>query len=167
MTSLSRRRFLLATGYVMAGVLALAALIVFDGRFPSFWRWLSFAVAFVVLEYNSVEVNDRMFQSSSVMVVLTAGIVFALDGSSAALGLATSRRWVRLCPRTCATSLVPADGQHGTVDRLGRCSRVGARHHVADVGFASPERLGPDPGRRERGLGGLHPHQLAAGLASR
>ncbi|HEX2419969.1 MAG TPA: HD-GYP domain-containing protein, partial [Acidimicrobiia bacterium] len=57
--------------------------------FPSFWRWLLFAVAFVVLEFNSVEVNDRLFQSSSVMVALTAGVVFALEGHSAALGMAT------------------------------------------------------------------------------
>ena len=89
MTSLSRRRFWLATAYATAGVLALAALIIFDGRFPSFWRWLLFAVAFVVLEFNSVEVNDRLFQSSSVMVALTAGVVFALEGSSAALGMAS------------------------------------------------------------------------------
>jgi hypothetical protein len=47
------------------------------------------AVAFVVLEFNSVEVNDRLFQSSSVMVALTAGVVFALEGHSAALGMAT------------------------------------------------------------------------------
>jgi HD-GYP domain-containing protein (c-di-GMP phosphodiesterase class II) len=50
---------------------------------------LFFAVAFVVLEFNSVEVNDRLFQSSSVMVALTAGVVFALEGSSAMLGMAT------------------------------------------------------------------------------
>ena len=89
MTGLARRRFVLATGYVLAGLGVLIAAAALDGRFPTFWRWLLFAIAFVVLEYNSVEVNDRMFQSSSVMVVLTAGIVFALDGSSAALGLAS------------------------------------------------------------------------------
>ena len=89
MTGLARRRFVLATGYALAGLGVLSAAAVFDGRFPTFYRWVLFAVAFAVLEYNSVEVNDRMFQSSSVMVVLTAGIVFALDGNSAALGLAS------------------------------------------------------------------------------
>lgn len=89
MTDLTRRRLLLATGYALAGLAVLASAAVFDGRFPSFWRWLLFAVAFAVLEFNSVEVNDRLFQSSSVMVALTAGIVFVLEGSSAALGLAT------------------------------------------------------------------------------
>ena len=73
MTGLARRRFVLATGYVLAGLGVLAATAAFDGRFPTFWRWVLFAIAFAVLEYNSVEVNDRMFQSSSVMVVLTAG----------------------------------------------------------------------------------------------
>src|SRR5687767_365547 len=89
MTGLARRRIVLATGYVLAGLAVLVAVASMDGRFPTVWRWLLFALAFVILEYNSVEVNDRMFQSSSVMVVLTAGIVFALDGSSAALGLAS------------------------------------------------------------------------------
>ena len=89
MTGLARRRIVLATGYVLAGLAVLVAAASLDGRFPTVWRWLLFAFAFVILEYNSVEVNDRMFQSSSVMVVLTAGIVFALDGSSAALGLAS------------------------------------------------------------------------------
>ena len=87
--TLSRRRVIVASSYATAGVLTLGALIAFDGRFPSFWRWLLFAVAFVVLEFNSVEVNDRLFQSSSVMVALTAGVVFALEDQSAALGMAT------------------------------------------------------------------------------
>jgi HD-GYP domain-containing protein (c-di-GMP phosphodiesterase class II) len=80
----------LAAGYSLAGLVLLGYLAVVEGgRFPSIWRWLFFAVAFVLLEFNSVEVNDRMFQSSSIMVALTAGVVFALDGSSAALGMAT------------------------------------------------------------------------------
>ncbi|HKZ21520.1 MAG TPA: HD-GYP domain-containing protein [Acidimicrobiia bacterium] len=87
--TLSRRRVIVAFSYATAGLLTLGALVAFDGRFPSFWRWLLFAVAFVVLEFNSVEVNDRLFQSSSVMVALTAGVVFALEGQSAALGMAT------------------------------------------------------------------------------
>ncbi|MGH8926057.1 MAG: HD-GYP domain-containing protein [Acidimicrobiia bacterium] len=87
--TLSRRRLILASTYASAGGLVLAGLFVFDGRFPSFWRWLLFAAAFVALEFNSVEVNDRLFQSSSVMVALTAGVVFALEGNSAALGMAT------------------------------------------------------------------------------
>ena len=87
--TLSRRRVIVASSYAAAGVLTLAALVVFDGRFPSFWRWLLFATVFVVLEFKAVEVNDRLLQSSGVMVALTAGVVFALEGDSAALGMAT------------------------------------------------------------------------------
>lgn len=87
--TLSRRRLIVASSYAAAGVLTLVALVVFDGRFPSFWRWLLFATVFVVLEFKAVEVNDRLLQSSGVMVALTAGVVFALDGHSAALGMAT------------------------------------------------------------------------------
>jgi hypothetical protein len=87
MTGLNRRRMILATAYAVAGLGALAAAAVF-GEFPSFLRWSLFALAFVVLEFYSVEVNDRLFQSSSVMVALTAGVVFALEGHSAALGMA-------------------------------------------------------------------------------
>ncbi|CAN5162991.1 hypothetical protein BH18ACT5_BH18ACT5_07520 [soil metagenome] len=89
MIGLAKRRFFLALAYSSSGALVLAGLIVFDGRFPSFWRFVLFATAFVVLEFKSVEVNDRLFQSSGVMVALTAGVVFALEGSSAALGMAT------------------------------------------------------------------------------
>jgi hypothetical protein len=88
MNGLARRRFFVAASYSLAGFGAIAALAIADGRFPSFWRWVFFALAFVVLEFNSVEVNDRLFQSSSVMVALTAGVVFSLEGSSAALGMA-------------------------------------------------------------------------------
>ena len=87
--TLGRRRAIVAASYATAGVLTLSALFAFDGRFPSFWRWLLFAAAFVVLEFKAVEVNDRLLQSSGVMVALTAGVVFALDGHSAALGMST------------------------------------------------------------------------------
>ena len=88
MTSLVRRRALLAGGYAVSGV-ALLAYAAGVGQFPSILSWLLFAVAFMVLEFNSVEVNDRLFQSSSVMVALTAGVVFVLDGGSGMLGMAT------------------------------------------------------------------------------
>ncbi|MEX0666988.1 MAG: hypothetical protein WD313_01515, partial [Acidimicrobiia bacterium] len=138
MTGLARRRFALATGYLLAGLGVLASAAVFDGPFPTFYRWVLFAIAFAVLEYNSVEVNDRMFQSSSVMVVLTAGIVFALDGTSAALGLATiaalgpllpddlrHRRWFQ--PMANMGQLVVSAGAAGFVLDI----------MLRDVGFAT------------------------------
>jgi hypothetical protein len=140
--TLSRRRVIVASSYAAAAVLTLAALVVFDGRFPSFWRWLLFAVAFVVLEFNSVEVNDRLFQSSSVMVALTAGVVFALEGQSAALGMATiaalgplvpqdlrDRRWFQ--PLANFGQLTVAAAISGLVlDQM-----------LREVGFASPSDL--------------------------
>jgi HD-GYP domain-containing protein (c-di-GMP phosphodiesterase class II) len=87
MTGLTRRRMLLAAGYATAGVAVLIVAAI-TGTFPETYRWLFFAVAFVLLEFYSVEVNDRLFQSSSVMVALTAGVVFALEGGSAMLGMA-------------------------------------------------------------------------------
>jgi len=46
--------------------------------------WALFAVAYAVLSLRSVEVNDRMMASSSVMAIATAGIYFALRGDGAA-----------------------------------------------------------------------------------
>lgn len=140
--TLSRRRVIVASSYATAGLLTLGALVVFDGRFPSFWRWLLFAVAFVVLEFNSVEVNDRLFQSSSVMVALTAGVVFALEGQSAALGMASiaalgplvpqdlrDRRWFQ--PLANFGQLIVAAAVSGIVlDRM-----------LLNVGFASRSDL--------------------------
>lgn len=40
--------------------------------------WVMFALAYVVLSFRSVEVNDKLYASSSIMPVLTAGVVFAL-----------------------------------------------------------------------------------------
>lgn len=88
MTGLTRRRMLLAACYATAGVAVLAVAAI-HRTFPETHLWLFFAVAFVLLEFYSVEVNDRLFQSSSVMVALTAGVVFALGEGSAMLGMAT------------------------------------------------------------------------------
>lgn len=68
------------------GVLG-AALAFFD--FPAWTVWALFTALYVGLEFFAVEVNDRLFQSSSIMVVMTAGVIFALDAdSSATLGMA-------------------------------------------------------------------------------
>jgi HD-GYP domain-containing protein (c-di-GMP phosphodiesterase class II) len=44
-----------------------------------------FAALFVLLELFTVEVNDRMLQSSSIMVVMTAGVIFAIQPDSDAI----------------------------------------------------------------------------------
>jgi hypothetical protein len=140
--TLSNRRVIVASSYAAAGVLTLASLVVFDGRFPSIWRWLLFATVFVVLEFKAVEVNDRLLQSSGVMVALTAGVVFALEGHSAALGMATiaalgplvpadlrERRWFQ--PMANFGQMVLTAGVSGTVLDV----------MLRDVGFATRSDL--------------------------
>lgn len=46
--------------------------------------WVLFALAYAVLSLRSVEVNDRMLASSSVMAIATAATFFALRGDGAA-----------------------------------------------------------------------------------
>src|SRR5665811_871533 len=82
-----RTKVQLAAGFGAVGVLILAALIVLPWQtFPDPRLWVPFAVAFVYFEWNSVEVNDRLFASPSIMVLLTAAVVFGPD--SAVLGAA-------------------------------------------------------------------------------
>jgi putative nucleotidyltransferase with HDIG domain len=52
---------------------------------PDWTIWIPFAVLFVLLEMFTVEVNDRLMQSSSIMVVMTAGVIFAIQPGSDAL----------------------------------------------------------------------------------
>jgi HD-GYP domain-containing protein (c-di-GMP phosphodiesterase class II) len=49
---------------------------------PPWGLWFSFAALFVFLEFFAVEVNDRMLQSSSIMVIMTAGVMFAIEPNS-------------------------------------------------------------------------------------
>jgi HD-GYP domain-containing protein (c-di-GMP phosphodiesterase class II) len=56
---------------------------------PDWLYWLPFAVLFILLEFFAVEVNDRMLQSSSVMVAMSAGVILAMrPDSDAMFGLA-------------------------------------------------------------------------------
>lgn len=99
-----RAKLRLAIGYAAVGVLILSVLA-FLQVFPSpFWLWALFAATFVFFEWNTVEVNDKLFASPSVMVILTAAVVFgsesAILGCAAIAGLAwftpadvRERRW--------------------------------------------------------------------------
>src|SRR5690606_35512140 len=84
-----QRRLSIAVPYFILGFVVLVAAGLF-ARPPDWTVWALFAVLYVVLEMFTVEVNDRQFQSSSVMVVMTAGVIFAMDDSSSAvLGMAS------------------------------------------------------------------------------
>ena len=80
-----RLRLAFAIGVGGIGVAILALLIALpEVTVPSeVWLWALFALAVVYFEWNSVEVNDRLSASPSVMVVMTAAVVF---GDEALLG---------------------------------------------------------------------------------
>lgn len=88
MKPIVRRQARIAAAYALAGIACLVLLAWFLD-FPFSTYWVIFAIAFVLLEFNAVEVNDRMLQSSGSMVLLTAGALFAIQpGSSAAVSVA-------------------------------------------------------------------------------
>jgi HD-GYP domain-containing protein (c-di-GMP phosphodiesterase class II) len=83
-----QRRLKVAVPYSLLGIGTLALSYVFFDA-PDWSVWLPFAGLFVLLELFTVEVNDRLFYSSSIMVVMTAGVIFAIQpGSDAVFGMA-------------------------------------------------------------------------------
>lgn len=83
-----QRRLSIAVPYFVMGLLVMISTAAL-GKPPVWTVWVLFAVLYVVLEAFTVEVNDRLFQSSSIMVVMTAGVIFAIEPeSSAAFGMA-------------------------------------------------------------------------------
>jgi len=95
-----QRRLKIAVPYFALGI---AALIVafWVGEPPDWIVWVLFTALFVLLESFAVEVNDRLFQSASIMVVMTAGVIFAIEpNSSAFLGMSVM---------TAAGAIVPDD----------------------------------------------------------
>ena len=81
-----RAKVWLAAGFSIAATAALAILTVVQDFPTPPWLWGLFAAAFVLTEWNTVEVNDKLFASPSVMVILTAAVVFGPE--SAVLGCA-------------------------------------------------------------------------------
>ncbi len=100
-----RIRILFAGTLVTLGITALTLLVVSGQSFPRpVWHWIVFATAAVYFEWRSVEVNDRLLASPSLMVVTTAAVVFGPESAilgvvaMVALGLLTpadlkERRW--------------------------------------------------------------------------
>ena len=81
-----RIRILFAGTLTALGLAALGLLALSGQSFPRpAWHWIVFAAAAVYFEWRSVEVNDRLFASPSLMVVTTAAVVF--DPESAILGV--------------------------------------------------------------------------------
>lgn len=81
-----RIRIIFAGVLTTLGVGALLMLVLVGQSFPHpAWHWVVFAAAAVYFEWRSVEVNDRLFASPSLMVVTTAAVVFGPE--SAILGV--------------------------------------------------------------------------------
>ncbi|MFV2000135.1 MAG: HD-GYP domain-containing protein [Acidimicrobiia bacterium] len=77
----------LAVVFAALGVIVVAVLA-FVQVFPSpIWLWALFAAAFIFFEWNTVEVNDRLYASPSIMVMMTATVVFGPE--SAVIGTVT------------------------------------------------------------------------------
>ncbi|MDX1468779.1 MAG: HD domain-containing protein [Acidimicrobiia bacterium] len=95
-----QRKLRIAVPYFTLGLLTLVGSFLISGP-PNWSVWLPFAGLLVLLESFAVEVNDRMLQSSSIMVVMTAGVISALEpGSDAMFAMALM---------VAIGSIVPAD----------------------------------------------------------
>lgn len=81
-----RAKIAIASLYALGGVTALGILAIRES-FPPLGLWLAFAVAFAFFDWRSVEVNERLLLSPTIMVGLTAAVAFG--PGSAALGVAT------------------------------------------------------------------------------
>lgn len=81
-----RAKVRMAIGFPIAGVAVLAVLLLVQDFPRPIWLWALFAATFVFFEWNTVEVNDKLFASPSVMVIMTAGVIFGPQ--SAVLGCA-------------------------------------------------------------------------------
>lgn len=51
------------------------------------WLWATLAAAFVALDFASVEVNDRLFVSGSIMAAFTAAVIFGPESAVLAVSL--------------------------------------------------------------------------------
>ncbi len=84
---IDRRTAILAAISAGAGAVVVVALFVLQSDPHPLWLWGTFAVAFVILEFWSVEVNDRLFISSSIMVAFCGMVVFDRDSAVLAVTL--------------------------------------------------------------------------------
>jgi hypothetical protein len=87
MSTTERRASVLSGTLATLGAGTLAALFVLQSDPEPLWLWATFAAAFVVLEFFSVEVNDRLFVSGSIMAAFTAAVVFGRDSAVLAVTL--------------------------------------------------------------------------------
>ena len=97
----STRSRVLVAGMYGGAALVLLAVLGTQTTFPFRWEWLVFGAAFGVFQSLAVEVNDRLRASPTVMIVMTAAVVFGRD--SAAIGAATIVLFGAITPLTSAS----------------------------------------------------------------
>ena len=79
-----RTKTILGTVAFAAGASAIVGSMIIDPvGTDRLLAWGLFALAYAILSLRSVEVNDRMLASSSVMAIATAAVYFALRGDGA------------------------------------------------------------------------------------
>ncbi|HEY5889548.1 MAG TPA: HD domain-containing phosphohydrolase [Acidimicrobiia bacterium] len=79
-----RRRLRVAIPYALMGLVVLIVTAFFSEP-PNWGIWIPFAGLYMLLEFFAVEVNDRLLQSSGIMVIMTAGVIFAITPGSDAM----------------------------------------------------------------------------------
>ncbi len=104
---IDRRTAILAAVSAGAGAVVVVVLFVLQSDPQPLWLWGIFAVAFVILEFWSVEVNDRLFISSSIMVAFSGMVIF--DRESAVLAVTLM---------AAVAVLHPEDLRHDIYDRI-------------------------------------------------
>lgn len=92
-----REKKRLAIGFAAIGILIVVLLFSVQSFPRPLWLWAAFAIAFVFFEWNAVEVNDKLFASPSIMVMMTAAVAFGPD--SAVLGTTTMAALAILTPQ--------------------------------------------------------------------
>lgn len=86
-TVLKRRGSILAGTLALLGVGILAVLFLIQDLPSPWWLWITLAVAFVVLDFGAVEVNDGLMVSASAMVTFTAAVAFGRHSAMLAVVL--------------------------------------------------------------------------------
>lgn len=82
-----RKGAVLAACLAATGIAVLVVLFIIQSEPDPMWLWATLAAAFVVLDFASVEVNDRLFVSGSIMAAFTAAVIFGPESAVLAVSL--------------------------------------------------------------------------------
>ncbi len=110
-----RAKIRMAIAFPLVGIAILTVLFVVQDFPQPFWIWGLLTATFIFFEWNTVEVNDKLFASPSVMVIMTAAVVFGPE--SAVLGCTAMAAAGLIQPEDIRNRhVVPAIGQFRSAD---------------------------------------------------